>query len=739
MIAIDTPYPVFSDLDGKPLDNGYLYFGERDKNPETFPVTVYWDAAATQPALQPIRTLNGYAVRNGTPAAVYVASDYSLTVRNKKRELVFYSASTARFATPIVDEFVGDGVTASFTLSSPAFSADALEVVIDGLVLSPEDYDVNGATLTLMQAPLDGQELLVRFSLALPVGGVNAANVIFTAAGGVPRALDIKLADFGISVIDMGADPTGVADSTAAFNAAADALRAKLATLGGLTFIYAKILVPPGRYSICSWNLTSLLARRVEVHMHGAILIANTPGKHVIDGIGSRWLDIHGGVIHSPLAVEAKSGLQIGNKGTETCGNNAFHDLTIAGYFSHAALMNLGSETTCHYGCIYLQQKVGASVYAEICDGLGNAAFLPTSDYATITKTAGTAVSFTRNAYYSTQIRNEGGGSAHYVSAPANGWLYDEGCYHLSFNDSAFVLFATNTQRISDITLGGLFENSQNDNPTPGNIGLRYMVTLDNDGTPTAIDGFRLICGIPQCETFAVRNIGAASCRLTNALISIQDFFIPTALFFGGSGALSVDGVIETADASQLNLASLTSFDGEVRANTYGSLASLPPAGAYEVRSRTDATTYHAGAQAFPSAPVTFTPTITFATPGDLSVSYATQLGWAFKVGKMVFFNIALTFTPTHTTASGEFRIAGLPYGASAEANRSAAISVANINSAWAWPASTTQVVGVLPNNSTNIRLWAHGSGVASAQFTAANVPSGTAKTLVLSGSFISQ
>lgn len=87
------PYPIFTDKDGSPLDNGYLYFGEIDKNPETNPIQVYYDSAFTQPAAQPVRTINGYPSRNGSPAAVYTDQYFSITVRNKKNELVVYAPS----------------------------------------------------------------------------------------------------------------------------------------------------------------------------------------------------------------------------------------------------------------------------------------------------------------------------------------------------------------------------------------------------------------------------------------------------------------------------------------------------------------------------------------------------------------------------------------------------------------------------------------------------------------------
>jgi len=87
------PYPIFTDKNGDPLDAGFLYFGVADQNPETNPITVYFDNALTQPAAQPIRTINGYPSRNGSPAAIYTDQYFSVTVRNKKNELVIYAPS----------------------------------------------------------------------------------------------------------------------------------------------------------------------------------------------------------------------------------------------------------------------------------------------------------------------------------------------------------------------------------------------------------------------------------------------------------------------------------------------------------------------------------------------------------------------------------------------------------------------------------------------------------------------
>lgn len=89
MIKIDAPVPSFADLDGSPLTDGVVYIGATNQNPEVNPIQVYWDAALTQPAAQPLRTLNGVICRQGTPSPVYTNSAYSITVRNKQGRLIY--------------------------------------------------------------------------------------------------------------------------------------------------------------------------------------------------------------------------------------------------------------------------------------------------------------------------------------------------------------------------------------------------------------------------------------------------------------------------------------------------------------------------------------------------------------------------------------------------------------------------------------------------------------------------
>lgn len=56
-----------------------------------------------------------------------------------------------------------------------------------------------------------------------------------------------------------------------------------------------------------------------------------------------------------------------------------------------------------------------------------------------------------------------------------------------------------------------------------------------------------------------------------------------------------------------------------------------------------------------------FSPTITFSTPGNLSVVYATQSGYYSRSGSACTAYVNIKFTPTFTTASGSLIVNSLP------------------------------------------------------------------------------
>jgi hypothetical protein len=88
-MAIETPYPIFYDNNGNVLAAGNLYIGEANKDPESYPISVYYDTALTKLAEQPIRTINGNPSYDGSPTQLYVSvSAYSMTIQDRNGDLV---------------------------------------------------------------------------------------------------------------------------------------------------------------------------------------------------------------------------------------------------------------------------------------------------------------------------------------------------------------------------------------------------------------------------------------------------------------------------------------------------------------------------------------------------------------------------------------------------------------------------------------------------------------------------
>jgi len=164
-LSVQPTFPIFTNEAGEPLENGYIWIGVANLDPQTNPVQVYWDAALTIPAGQPIRTLNGYPSRNGTPGRLYVNSDYSIRVQNSKGSLVYSApAATERY-------------------SQVVFNGNATEVVYDP--------PFTGAVQTNVAAWLSGWIRVEDFG-ADPTG-VNDSTVAIQAAVdyAIPRGLNV--------------------------------------------------------------------------------------------------------------------------------------------------------------------------------------------------------------------------------------------------------------------------------------------------------------------------------------------------------------------------------------------------------------------------------------------------------------------------------------------------------------------------------------------------------------------
>ena len=212
-LSIQPTFPIFTDIDGQPLESGYIWIGTTNLNPITNPITVYWDAALTLAAVQPIRTIGGYPVNSGTPARLYVNSDYSIQVQNRNGSVVY--------------------------------SAPAATERLSGVVIEISSTDVS-----FLQA----------------------------GTGAVTRTAQAKMRD-AVSVKDFGAVGNGVADDTAAIQAAMDAS-------SGVHF-------PIGTYKISS-----------SLQMNDNNFVFG-------EGRGSQITSTHNGVVFKGKAVTPASGTNV--------------------------------------------------------------------------------------------------------------------------------------------------------------------------------------------------------------------------------------------------------------------------------------------------------------------------------------------------------------------------------------------------------------------------------------------
>jgi len=73
------------------------------------------------------------------------------TVTNVKLALTYTS-----------NQYTGNGTLTDFTIEAGHTVADIL-VILDGLILPPADYSINGTTLTFGSAPLNGQQIDIRY------------------------------------------------------------------------------------------------------------------------------------------------------------------------------------------------------------------------------------------------------------------------------------------------------------------------------------------------------------------------------------------------------------------------------------------------------------------------------------------------------------------------------------------------------------------------------------------------
>lgn len=201
MYQVASPLPLFLDSDGTPLEGGYAYYGLINQNPETAPQAVYWDEAGTQPAAQPLRISGGYLVRNNALAALYISGDYSITVKNKNSELVYYrplnKSPDTSLRLDLIDSTIGDSIVAVKNTGSGSASRTQHDKNQESVYLT--DFTATGG---------DYSVAIMAAHAALPSAGgeiaVPAGNYSFATSFTTTKQLKVR---------GLGTPNTGGTDS----------------------------------------------------------------------------------------------------------------------------------------------------------------------------------------------------------------------------------------------------------------------------------------------------------------------------------------------------------------------------------------------------------------------------------------------------------------------------------------------------------------------------------------------
>ena len=168
MFEVRQPYFQIVDLTGAPVSNGSLYFGVSGLDPRYNQVTIYWDSAGTTVASQPIKLLNGYPTRDGTPAALYTTSaTYAVAAYDKQGRKIFYKDSV-EFNGPLA------------TTTSDGWMAAADKIALAGKLDRATAFaDMHLGTAALLDASAAG----IPTGCVLPFAGASVPSGWITCSG----------------------------------------------------------------------------------------------------------------------------------------------------------------------------------------------------------------------------------------------------------------------------------------------------------------------------------------------------------------------------------------------------------------------------------------------------------------------------------------------------------------------------------------------------------------------------
>ena len=156
------PHLYLADTLGRPLDGGKVFFGEVSKDPELYPINVFYDDDLTIAAPQPIRSKGGFMNANGDMVEIYASEvSYSVKVLDSYGRQVFYAPDMSRASSD--DSIIIEGGVTQKSINM-GFSDTAAIKAITGANIGMRVYSTTLASNFIFKAsstsPVNGGTVL---------------------------------------------------------------------------------------------------------------------------------------------------------------------------------------------------------------------------------------------------------------------------------------------------------------------------------------------------------------------------------------------------------------------------------------------------------------------------------------------------------------------------------------------------------------------------------------------------
>jgi len=211
------------------------------------------------------------------------------TVANRANKIILFDTSgnvTAASATDfftnsvlggnyIINTATGDGSQTAFGLTVAPGVATNIQIHIDGVYQNKATFSLSGSTVTFSEAPpLNSSiEFIMGEAVTQVTGNASAITYNQGGTGAQDRTVQSKLQET-VSVKDFGAVGDGVADDTAAIQAAIDAVGAA----GG-----GSVYVPVGTYKLTdTLTVTNDYVALVGDGSSASVLLGSDPTKWIV-------------------------------------------------------------------------------------------------------------------------------------------------------------------------------------------------------------------------------------------------------------------------------------------------------------------------------------------------------------------------------------------------------------------------------------------------------------------------